>query len=477
MRKIFLTTFLMMLSFLLFACIADPDKNKDNPDHTYATVRMLFFYQESTIDDWKDDYHKKKSWSYDELKSYTSTNSIVITYKNKDNLVKDYPKIVESLSYTPEIYLELYSLAEEIKVSDVLTKEELITITDKYDQTEIHFDLLDYEELYVSMDESYINGTLIIDSNEKLATLYEELPITIEPNFFDTKALIIVGGYRSGSLIVYGVDSVFYLNETTLEVAINGELASNVVTSDERYYTLILSVDQTILTPVNRVIQHFHITHLDGFRRDVPFHNTLNPWPNQNYQEMGLYLPGQRIYLQGDELNFWDLEIYIKTDENEYLHPGRYYYKTPVDTNIVGTHTIYVLYNGFMKSFSIEVLPEIEDVKLLYSNRPTVVDEAINDGFIEDYETYVALNVDLELEASFFEDSILYLKRFESSNTNLFRILTQAEVSNNKLLLHIYKPPYSAGEAITAGQLIFSISKEIRNQVDDVTFVFNRNLI
>lgn len=192
---------------------------------------------------------------------------------------------------------------------------------------------------------------------------------------------------------------------------------------------------------------------------------------------MGLYLPGQRIYLRGDELNFWDLEIYIKTDENDYLHPGRYYYKTPVDTNIVGTHTIYVLYNGFMKSFTIEVLPEIEDVKLLYSNRPTVVDEAINDGFIEDYETYVALNVDLELEASFFEDSILYLKRFESSNTNLFRILTQAEVSNNKLLLHIYKPPYSAGEAISAGQLIFSISKEIRNQVDDVSFVFNRNLI
>lgn len=478
MKKFMTILFSILFVFGLSAC--DRDKNFEpipNVLSNYATVELRFMNSGNTVNEWKTKYHDKNKWGYITSNLYEKINTFIMNYNNVEDLLNDYSKIMRSLDYTNTIYLNLHTTGREININQSVTKEDLIKEINHYKDTSINYDSLDFNTHYISMVEMFINGSVVIDSLEAYNSLIFDFPITIEENFFSDWSMIIVGGYRSVSLLLNKVDSLFYLNDSTLEVALDSSAASLTFTDDLSYYTVIISVKKSVLDNVDRIISHHHITFEDGSYSDRPFHNSVDDIETNDYTGLYVSLPAKRVFQKGEYIDLTDLQIYIINNEGQYEYIPSGYGISSFDSNKVGIQTIYVSYKGFNRSFTIEIIDYDDSLQLLYSNKPTVFKSILEDGYIDDYETYTKLNLDLQIDESFFETYSLYLHRYISSNTNLVRMLTNYEVINNKLYLHIYKPEYSAGEALTEGQLVFKVSKALRNLDDTIEFIHNRNTL
>ncbi|MDD2574956.1 MAG: bacterial Ig-like domain-containing protein [Acholeplasmataceae bacterium] len=478
MKKLMTVLFSLIVSLSLLGC----DKDKDlgptpNTLSNYATVELRFMYQENTVNDWKTKYHDKNKWGYTTSNLSDVSKSFIMNYINQKDLLNDYSKIMSSLDYTNIIYLNLHTTGREININSSITKEDLIKEMNLYKDTALTYESLEFQTHYITLEEMFINGSVIIDSMETYKSLTTDFPITIEEDFFSNRSMIVVGGYRSGSLLIDSIESLFYLNDSTLEVALTSSAATPMFTDDLRYYTVVVSVEKAILNNINRIISHHHITFEDGSYSDKPFHNTVDDIELNDYVRMYIGLPPKLVFQKGAYVDLTYLEVYLINTDGHYEYIPSEYSLSAYDSNHVGNQTIYVSYKGFTKSFKIEIIEFNEFLQLLYSNKPTVSDDILSDGYIDDYETYLKLNLDLQIDETFFETYSLFLHRYISSNTNLERVLTKYEVIDNLLYLHIYKPEYSAGEALIAGQLVFKVSKDLRNINDTIELVHNRNLL
>jgi hypothetical protein len=263
--------------------------NEEN--FTYADVRIMFSYDypsDLTTNQEKRAYFESKNQEFYENSGldqgqfddvYLSSYSpfIGLTYRSKRDIIEDFDLIKQGFEAgfygPPEIWLK--TVGTYFRVDQSSTLADMVQVADQYFGTEIEYDLIPFTlianqasmSVYQSKAyQSYQDYLLDFPSN-----LYE-----IEASLFDTQVLIIVSFGHSGSLTIEGIESVFYLDDETLEVAIQATASSIIMTEDYNPRTLVLSIAQEDFVSGVNIRPHFHTFFRDGTYADRPYHNSID---------------------------------------------------------------------------------------------------------------------------------------------------------------------------------------------------------
>jgi len=217
------------------------------------------------------------------LSSYSSFGSLI--YKTKAGFLNDFDLIKNAYldGYVISTYIKLNTVGEYLNINEDTVLEDITVLTEKYFNTGITYETLEFEILAVFNDfEAYDNfdelidgkGTYIIDDYNSYLEFYPDNILEIDEAFFETKILIYGRFGHSGSMLIEGVSGLFYLNENELEISVDFFAFSNLMTSDFRPYSFIISMDISDYIEDSNISIHLHGTFLNGYCYDRPHHNT-----------------------------------------------------------------------------------------------------------------------------------------------------------------------------------------------------------
>ncbi|MFO7969934.1 MAG: hypothetical protein R6U15_07505 [Candidatus Izemoplasmatales bacterium] len=211
------------------------------------------------------------------LSSYTPYVSLV--YKTKSGLFDDFYLLQTAFenNYVEMPTIILNTIGETFKLTLESDIDDLIEQTDKYFGTEITYDSISFEVIYTSNSwdniEDYQGGGEIFKTYTEYLTDFPENNFDLTQSFFDNNVLIISSFGHSSSLQIGNVEDLFYLDETTLEIAISATATNQIMTGDYNPYMVVLSMDKSSLRENTIITIHKHTIYLSGYLYDKPFHN------------------------------------------------------------------------------------------------------------------------------------------------------------------------------------------------------------
>ncbi|MFW5794583.1 MAG: hypothetical protein ACOCV1_03760 [Bacillota bacterium] len=320
MKKILLIISISILSIIFFSCNNNAETTNqtteanttaieydaifpdypDDDNFTYAEVTLYFTYdipsdgfsdREAT----KAFYETKNLLYFDYanldsngnfdsfyLSSYTAFASLI--YKSKRALFDDFNLLKNILEdgYISTPTISLYTTGESFQLTLESNINDLIEKTDKYFGTEITYDSIPFQVIHTSSEyfEPYTFDEEIIETYSEYIINYPDNDFELNEDFFDTYALIRTGFGHSGSLQIGDISDLFYLDDTTLEIAVSATAVSQIMTEDFNPYMLVISMEKTYLRNDIEVITHLHINFLNGYLYDRPYHNSYDDSDN-----------------------------------------------------------------------------------------------------------------------------------------------------------------------------------------------------
>lgn len=215
-----------------------------------------------------------EEWNYNEHSKFTHSPTIYLNYSAKDGLLRDFEKLKEIEHLTDSIDIHLNTVNKQLTLKSDSTIEDLKELVDYYVGTEIEFDQLPFEQLYVSTEAALIWGNQLFRTFDEYIGFSPENLFKLNEEFFNDNNLIVAGKDRSGSLEIRAVDRVFFSKQGVLEIAINSYSLSDEFTEDIQYWTVAISVKKTIVECVELIIVDYHVTYGNGYCSDIPFHNS-----------------------------------------------------------------------------------------------------------------------------------------------------------------------------------------------------------
>ena len=221
------------------------------------------------------------------LSSYASFALLI--YQSKRAFLSDLDLLKKTLieGYTIAISVDLNTVGYQIDITEDTTLADITKLTEKYFNTEIHYNSLDYTVLDVSHhyvehcsfdDYFYFNNTYIIDSYDLYLSTCSDNPLDIDEEFFIDKVLILIIFGHSASMTITGVTDLFYLDANTLEISIGFSALSKITTTDWQptYCQFVISMNRYDLLDNTISKIHLHGTYLNGYLYDRPFHNSID---------------------------------------------------------------------------------------------------------------------------------------------------------------------------------------------------------
>lgn len=263
----------------------------NDENFTYADVRIMFSYDypsDLTTNEEKRAYFESKNQEFFEnsgldqgqfddvyLSSYTPF--IGLTYRSKSDIIEDFDLIKQGFEAgfygPPEIWLK--TVGTNFRVDQSATLADMVQVADQYFGTEIEFDLIPFT-LIANQASMTVYQSKAYQSYQDYLLDFPSNPYEIDTTLFDTQVLIIASFGHSGSLTIEGIESVFYLDDQTLEVAIQATASSIIMTEDYNPRTLVLSIAQEDFVSGVNIRPHFHTFFRDGTYADRPYHNTVD---------------------------------------------------------------------------------------------------------------------------------------------------------------------------------------------------------
>jgi len=269
-----------------------PLYDKYNEDSfTYADVRIVFSYDypsDLTTREEKRAYFESKNQEFFEnsgldqgqfedvyLSSYTPF--IGLTYGSKMNLIEDFDLLKQGFEAgfygPPEVWLKTIGTYYRLDQSSSLA--DMIQVADQYFGTEIEFDLIPFT-LIANQASMTVYQSKAYQSYQDYLVDFPSNLYEIDESLFGTQVLIIASFGHSGSLTIEGIESVFYLDDETLEIAIQATASSIIMTEDYNPRTIVLSIGQEDFVSGVNIRPHFHTFFRDGTYADRPYHNTID---------------------------------------------------------------------------------------------------------------------------------------------------------------------------------------------------------
>jgi hypothetical protein len=119
---------------------------------------------------------------------------------------------------------------------------------------------------------------IIIKDYDTYLTYFPSNHYELTPDYFNTKVILYLSSGRSGSVSILGVQSVYVLHENKLEIAIETEQYSDLVTMDYIMFYIVISMDIALLPVEVDTISLYQYNHyLNGFLSEVPFDTRPRP--------------------------------------------------------------------------------------------------------------------------------------------------------------------------------------------------------
>lgn len=262
---------------------------------TYADVRIVFLYDYPTgltTREEKRAYFEAKNQTYfensgldeaqfDDVSMSSYSSSVGLTYTSKRDLLEDFDMLKrgydEGYYGPPQVFLK--TIGSYYVIDDSSSLENMIEVTDQYFGTEITYESIPFT-LLVNEASQNVVASKAYETYQDYVADFPSDPYDIDTSLFDTRVLIIVSFGHSGSLSVEGIDAVFYLDDDTLEVAIQASAQSIVMTEDFNPRTMVLSIPEEDYVSGVTIRPHFHTFFADGTYADRPYHNTVDDREN-----------------------------------------------------------------------------------------------------------------------------------------------------------------------------------------------------
>lgn len=257
----------------------------------YADVRIYFTYDypnDLTTREEKRIYFEEKNQEYFENSGleiakadnvYMSRYSpfFGLTYKSKSDLFEDFNLLKQGYKdgYYGTVEVLLNTVGRFYMIDETSTLDSMIEMADLYFGTEITYDLIPFT-LLANESTPSLGQNLTYDSLSDYINDYPDNPYDIDAGLFETDVLIVLSFGHSGSLSIEGIDSVFYLDDDTLEVAIKSTAGSTMMTTDYNPRIILLTIAKEDFVSGVEIRPHFHTHFLSGAYADRPYHNTVD---------------------------------------------------------------------------------------------------------------------------------------------------------------------------------------------------------
>lgn len=277
----------------------------DSVHFVYAEVYITSYYEDaptrgtSTNDIIKAFYQDKANALLEEYQVlsighpsqvYISLYSplIHLTYKDKESFFSDF-ELLKSIHGNGNrgVSIFLNTTNQEIRMSESLSYESLLEKSSPYlgytfIQDSLDFNVLEIRSGGYGHQENLpiINEHpgIIIKDFETYLIYFPENHYNITHEYFDTKVILFITSGRSGSVSILNVKSVYLFSEDHLEIAIETEQYSNLVTMDYITFHIVVSISiEDISGAVIRLSLYQYNHYLNGFLSEVPLDTRPRP--------------------------------------------------------------------------------------------------------------------------------------------------------------------------------------------------------
>ena len=263
----------------------------DRENFLYADVRIVFAYDAPAIGMTREE---KKSYFEENNQAYFSNSGLEnaqyddvylsmytpfmgMSYGSKKAFLEDFDLIKQGYidGYYGQVEVYLNTVGRQYYIDETSTLEDLISLTDLYFGTEITYDKLAYTLLANTLTDELEENKVYEHMSDYLED-YPSNPYDVEASLFETQVLIVVAFGHSGSITVEGIEAVFYLDDNTLEVAIEASAGSTLMTTDFWPRSIVLSLSKDDYHSDVVISPHFHTFYSSGTYADRPYHNTVD---------------------------------------------------------------------------------------------------------------------------------------------------------------------------------------------------------
>lgn len=266
-----------IILYFSYPAYSHGNPNYSNARHYYESKNIEYF-SASELD---------LLGNYD--KRYLSLYSpfVSLTYKSKSAFLEDFEILKASVTegHVMSMNVSLNTVGHQINITEDTTLADITNLTEKYFNTEIVYDSLEftildvsnqYEEYCTFHDFLDVNDTYIIETYQQYINICSSNPLDLNETFFEDKVIIYGRFGHSGSMFINGVSDLFYLDDNTLEVVVSFTAHSLLMTDDWIPYSFVISMNKSDLlnNPISKL--HFHGTYLSGYLYDRPFHNSID---------------------------------------------------------------------------------------------------------------------------------------------------------------------------------------------------------
>jgi hypothetical protein len=277
-----------------------------DPNHfIYAEVHIFSTYEDapnrisSSLSEIKAFYQEKAQALLDEFQIETDghvssiyksdyTSLVHFTYTDKQSFFSDFD-ILKSIhaNGNRQVSMELNTIGLHLDMSESLTYDALLAQSSPYNGFTFIPVSLDFEVLEMRGHGPHQETVLptivehpgiIIKDYDTYLTYFPNNHYELTPDYFNTKVILYLSSGRSGSVSILSVQSVYVLHENKLEIAIETEQYSDLVTMDYIMFYIVISMDIALLPVEVDTISLYQYNHyLNGFLSEVPFDTRPRP--------------------------------------------------------------------------------------------------------------------------------------------------------------------------------------------------------
>ncbi len=254
--------------------------NHSYPGYPQADREIIKDYYERENQEYFDLSNLSESGHFDNFYLSTYTPFTILTYKTKTGLFEDFQLLQTGLESNlfSQVTIELNTVGSSLQLTTQVSYEDLLYKTEKYFNTEIHYDSLNYEIIEESQNLLQLLGNqpLIISEYDQYTELIPSSFQWLTESFFENKALIYGYFGHSGSMNIQGVSDLFFNDENKLEVSVDFTASSNMMTCDYHPAYFLISVDKSIVSDNPDIVIRLHGTYANGYLFDRPRHNSID---------------------------------------------------------------------------------------------------------------------------------------------------------------------------------------------------------